>query len=150
MRKTILAAAVAFGLAFAFAAPILGVALSAASPIAARTAADDSLTITLMPPVQGRTFWYGGAVMPVIVLITENGTAVTNASATLWVNGTAAMGPGKAFTGNMFLNLGEGMYQYNLNTKPYPAGPGSAPIMVEVMAQAGAMSATLEFNMPLH
>ncbi len=140
MRKMMIA--VALGLAFAIGTPMLGIAQVAA--------ATDGLEIMIMHPVEGRTFWYGGAVMPVVVSVTDNGNPVTDANVTLWVNGVAASGPGKAMDANNFVNLGGGMYQYNLNTKPYPAGPGSEPIMVEVMAEMGTMSATLEFNMVLH
>ncbi len=151
MRRTFVSAMVAVALAIAIGTPVLGFAPSVAAPLTARAAqASDGLEIMLQHPVEGRTFWYGGAVMPVVVLLTDNGNVVTDASVTLWVNGAPATGPGKVMVGNMFNNLGEGLYQYNLETKPFPAGPGSVPIMVEVMASAGGMTATLEFSMVLH
>ncbi len=140
MRK--LSIAIVAALAVAIGIPALG--------FAPAVMAQATLDITLMHPVEGRTFWYGGAGMPVVVLLTMDGNAVTDASATIWVNGVAGTGPGKAMDANNFMNLGDGLYQFNLETKPYPAGPGSAPIMVEVMASAGGMSASLEFNMILH
>ncbi len=149
MRKTTMATIVALGLSFSFGISMLGIG-PLATPITASALANDGLGITLMHPVEGRTFWYGGAVMPVVVSLSDNGNAVTDANVTLWVNGAAASGPGKAMVGNSFVNLGEGLYQFNLNTKPYPAGPGSEPITVEVMASVGSISATLEFSMVLH
>jgi hypothetical protein len=34
--------------------------------------------------------------------------------------------------GHTFTDLGDGYYQFNLNTKPYPAGPGSEPIFITI------------------
>jgi len=126
MRKT---TKVAFAVCMSLALALPIVALS----VAAR--GGDPLTVTIQPPVKNRTTWYGGAVIPVRILVTDpndNESALDNATVTLWVNNLPASGPGKSQTNNTFINLGGGYYQYNLETKPYPAGPGSEPIFITI------------------
>lgn len=116
------------------------ISLALALPIVAISAAarGDPLTVTIQSPVKNRTTWYGGAVIPVRILVTDpndNESALDDANVTLWVNNLPATGPGMSQMNNTFTNLGGGYYQFNLNTKPYPAGPGSEPIFITIDVQ---------------
>jgi hypothetical protein len=127
-------------LAVAVSMPVLSITMAAPSTHIARAMEDErgDLEIKLLAPLAGRTQWYGGAVIPVKVLLTDSddGSPVVGANVTIWVNNVAAAGPGKSMVGNVFIDLGDGMYQFNLNTKPYPAGPGSPMFVFDVIAKA--------------
>jgi len=122
--------AIAVGLSIALSTPILGLTVAARG--------GDPLNVTILPPVKDRTSWYGGAVIPIKILVTDpdDNSSIENANVTLWVNNNPATGPGKSQMNNTFVDLGEGYYQYNLNTKPYPAGPGSQPIFITITVMA--------------
>ncbi len=123
-RATMLVMSV--GLAFALSMPVLGATVLARG--------GDPLNVTILPPVSNRDSWYGGAVMPIKILVTDpdDNSSIENANVTLWVNDLAATGPGKSMMNNTFVDLGGGYYQYNLETKPYPAGPGSPKIEITI------------------
>ncbi len=126
MRRSI-AIFAALGLMAVLSLPALGV------PVAAR----DPLNITLLPPLAMRTEWYGGAVIPLRVNVTDPDEGPREgANVTVWVNGQAATGTGLN-VGNMMKDMGAGIYQFNLKTKPYPAGPGSDPIVISIIAETG-------------
>lgn len=126
MRRSI-AIVAALGIMAVLSLPVLGM------PVAAR----DPLDIKLLSPLVGRTSWYGGAVIPVRVNVTDPDEGPREgAHVTVWVNGQPATGVGLS-TGNVMKDLGAGQYQYNLNTKPYPAGPGSDPIDISIIAEFG-------------
>lgn len=145
--------AVALSLAVVLGVPILGMNLAVTStPTTAHILKGDVLHMELLPPLLKRTSWYGGAVIPVKVLLTDpdDGSIVDNATVKLLVNDMPAASPGKVNVGNNFTYLGDGIYQFNLNTKPYPAGPGSAPIKIGITAMAWEeRSASLELSMSL-
>ena len=51
-------------------------------------------------------------------------------------NGQPAASPGNVDMGNMMKDAGSGRYLFNLDTKPYPAGPGSSPIKISITAKS--------------
>ena len=132
MRRSI-AVFVALGFMAALSLPALGM------PVAAR----DPLEITLLSPLAGRSEWYGGAVIPLRVNVTDpdwgegdTGEGREAANVTVWVDGQPATGMGLS-VGNKMKDMGDGIYQFNLNTKPYPAGPGTEPIRITFLAETG-------------
>lgn len=137
MRKSTMIV-VAIGLAMALSLPILGMTLAAPkATMTAQITDREGLHIKLLPPLLGKTEWYGGAVIPVRVLVTEpDESNLVGASVTLWVNHMPAASPGNVNMGNNFTEMGKGIFQFNLNTKPYPAGPGSEPITLDIITQA--------------
>ena len=140
----------AIGLAVVMSMPVLGIMTVPRAQKASMSVEREDLHIELLAPLQGKTQWYGGAVIPVKVMLTDpDDNVVTGANVTLWVNGTAATSPGKSFVGNTFLDLGGGMYQYNINTKPYPAGPGSPDFVMEITAKAPE-DRTVDLSVSLH
>ncbi len=136
MRKT-QKIAVAMALVIVMAMPVLGLSLAApktAAPVHALRFGE-GVTIDFLAPLANRTDFYGGAVIPVKVLIIDNDDVpAKGANVTIWVNDQPATSVGALNTGNHMKNLQGGLYMYNLNTKPYPAGPGSPPITIKVMA----------------
>lgn len=136
MRK-MSALVLALGLAVVMSMPVMSIMAAPAVQTARTTSEREDLNIELLAPLLGKTQWYGGAVIPVKVLLTDSDEkAVTGANVTLWVKDVPATSPGKSFPGNQFIDLGGGMYQYNLNTKPYPAGPGSPMFVMDIVAKA--------------
>lgn len=130
-------AIIAFGIAMILGAPVFGFAMAA--PVASVPASimhhQELLTLTLMPPLAQRTSWYGGAVIPLLVSVwDENENSISNATVTVWVNGFAATSPGHTFMGNTMKYAHGSVYFYLLATKPYPAGPGSSPIVITIQA----------------
>ena len=128
---------VTLALVMVLAMPVLG--LSLAAPKATNTAHalrfGEGVTIDFLAPLKNRTDFYGGAVLPVKVLVIDNDDApAKGANVTIWVNNLPATSVGALNTGNQMKNLQGGLYMYNLNTKPYPAGPGSPPITIKVIA----------------
>ncbi len=131
---------VALSLAAILSVPMFGIALAApATNVVAneQKGTADALTVELLPPLENRSTWYGGAVIPIrVVVLDENDTALANVNVTVWVNGVPGTSPGHSFMGNKMMNTHDGVYQFNLETKPYPAGPGSDPIVIRVLAIA--------------
>ncbi len=120
----------AVGLAIALSAPVIGATVTARG--------GDPLKVTILPPLANKTSWYGGAVLPVRIHVADpdDNSPIEGANATLWVNNQAATGRGMSVTNNTFREIGAGDYQYNLDTKPYPAGPGSVRILLTITVTA--------------
>ena len=137
---------VALGLATILSLPVLGMALAAPrESMTARILKGEAIDITVLPPLAKRTTWYGGAVIPVKVLVVDPDEGIVeNGNVTLWVNEMPATSPGNANVDNNFTYIGEGMYQFNLNTKPYPAGPGSEPIKIDILVVMSDDHETME------
>jgi hypothetical protein len=107
------------------------------TPVASTTA--NGYTLTALSPISIRTDFYGGATIPVKFTLTDqNGNIVSDAQATIWVNGAAGTASGNSNSGNSFrYDTTAMMYIYNLNTKPYPAGPGSPTSTITIKAIVG-------------
>jgi hypothetical protein len=117
----------ALGMVAVLALPALGM------PAAAR----ESFRITVLAPLAMTNEWHGGAVIPIRVNVTDPDVGGREgASVIVLVNTEPATSPGKASMGNMMKDMGAGIYQFNLDTKPYPAGPGSEPIHIVIIAEA--------------
>lgn len=127
----------ALGMAMVLSLPLIGMALATPkADVAAHALTREPLVITVLPPLAMRTDFYGGSVIPVKILLTDpdDGTGIAGANVTVWVNGDPASSHGAVNMVNVMKDMGGGLYMYNLNTKPYPAGPGSAPIDVKIVA----------------
>ena len=131
---------------------MLAIPFSTAIP--ANVAAADT-TIVPGPPVSFVTKYYGGATLPLkFMLLDSEGNPVGDANATVWawwpglpepIPGTAS---GKSNMGNMFRFLPDDMmYIYNLNTKPFPAGPGSGNVTITIKVTEPAQ---LEWSTMIH
>jgi len=95
--------------------------------------ADTTFTFVPVAPISNRTFFYGGSTMPVkFELLDSSGNVVSNATATIWVNGQPGTTNGNANAGNNFrFDSSSGLYIYNLSTKDLPVpGPNTITIMV--------------------
>ncbi len=139
MRKTTMAL-IAIAAVVAMAMPA-ALSVTAPAPSMKATTLEErgGLELKLLAPLVKRTEWYGGAVIPVRILLTDKdlGISVAGANATIWVNDVAGTSVGSQVSmGNNFTDLGGGMYMFNLNTKPYPAGPGSPQITIKIVAHA--------------
>ncbi len=152
MRKTT-AIVCAVGVALLLSIPMLSIAMAApvGNVIAVVQSTDhEKLDIKVLPPLAARTIsdtpetleavWYGGAVIPIRILVTDPDGAtleVSNATVTVWINGTVpATSVGMMSTGNTMTHLYGGVYQFNLNTKGLPAGPGAPEVSVLLSASA--------------
>ncbi len=127
----------ALGMVFAMSMPVLG--LSLAAPKAAVPVHElrfgEGLTIDPLAPFSKRDDFYGGQVLPVRVLLTDNEDAlVSGANVTIWVDGQPGASPAGVNSGNHLKELHAGLYMFSLDTKPYPAGPGSPPITIMIRA----------------
>lgn len=131
MRKlTMLAMAVV--LTAALCAPVLGMTVIARG--------GDPFIVDVLAPIKGKTSWYGGAAMPIRIHVSDADHAnesLVGATVTLWVNNIAGTGVGKSrVLGNNFTELGQGDYMFILDTRPYPAGPGSESILITMTVSA--------------
>lgn len=130
----------ALGVAVIIGVPILGASVAPArESVAAHSLrhTEGGLGIVWLAPLANRTEFYGGAVIPVrIMLLDEDATAIEKANVTVWVNDLPASSPGAVNAANMMKNLHGSLYIFNLDTKPYQAGPGSPPIALKVLAKA--------------
>jgi len=131
---------VAVAMAVAVSMPVLSIAVAAPNTHIAKALEDErgDLKLTLLKPLAGKTQWYGGAAIPVRVLLQDGdeGPVLAGANITLWVNEAPATSVGRSMMGNVFTDLGDGMYQFNLDTKPYPAGPGSPMFEFTIVAHS--------------
>lgn len=108
---------------------LCSLAVIAAMPVRA----DTTFTFVPLAPISTRTFFYGGSTMPVkFQLFDSSGNIVTNATATIWVNGQPGTTNGNANTGNNFrFDSTSDTYIYNLSTKGLPVpGPNTITVMV--------------------
>jgi len=131
----------------------LGIAVLAIAPVILATPAraDNGIQFVAMPPISKRTDFYGGAVIPLkFQLFDSNGKTISDATATVWVNGEPGTSSGHANMGNMFrYDVKAEMYIYNLNTKPLPAGPGSAPSTITINVVVGSTTLMENFVVSL-
>lgn len=110
----------------------------------------DGFQIVALPPISNRNVFYGGAVMDVkFQLLDSQGNIVTNAVATLWVDGDPAVGRGQFNTGNTFTIQGQN-YVFKLDTKPLSAGPGSPLHIITIMVTVDSTTLSQSFNVALH
>lgn len=110
----------------------------------------DGFQIVPLPPISDRNVFYGGSVIDVkFKLLDSQGNVVTNAVATLWVDGAPAIGRGQFNTGNMFTIQGQN-YVFKLDTKPLSAGPGSPLHTITIMVTVDSETLSQSFNVALH
>ena len=135
----------------------LFLAIPFATAIPANVAAAQGYTIVPGNPIAFVTSYYGGATLPVrFTLLNPEGNPVADANATMWVwwpglpapiAGTAS-GKSNLGMGNMFRFDPDGMmYMYTLNTKPFPAGPGSGQVTFIIKV---TQPAALEWSTMIH
>lgn len=127
--------AVALSVVIVLAMPVVGLSLASPKTVVPAHALrmGEGVTVDFLAPLADRTSFYGGSVIPVRVLVIDNDDVPTKgANVTIWVNDMPAKSPGVVDTGNQMKNLRGGMYMFNLDTKSYPAGPGSLPIVIKV------------------
>ncbi len=107
-------------------------------------------TIQLLNPIGNRNIFYGGAVVDVKFKLFNDGTLVTDAVATLTVDGAPAMGRGQFNTGDFFTIQNQN-YVFKLDTRPLSAGFGSPlhTLTINVMV-GGVQVATTSTSIALH
>ncbi len=116
----------------------------------AATAQAQGYTIQLLDPVSNRNIFYGGAVIDVKFKLFNGETLVTDATATLTVDGAPAMGRGSFNTGNFFVIKNQN-YVFKLDTRPLSAGFGSPLHTLTIVAMVdGAQVATVSTSIALH
>ncbi len=124
-----------------FLLPLFLVATAQAAPV---------YTIQLLDPISNRNIFYGGAVIDVKFKLFNGATLVTDATATLWVDGAPAMGRGQFNTGNFFMIKNQN-YVFKLDTRPLSAGFGSPPHTLTIVAMVGGVQvATVSTSIALH
>lgn len=108
-------------------------------------------TIVPLKPISDRNVFYGGSVIDVkFKLLDPQGALVTDATATLWVDGSPAVGRGQFNTGNFFTIQGQN-YVFKLDTSPLSAGFGSPLHTLTIVASVGGEEvATASFTIALH
>ncbi len=82
----------------------------------------------------------------------NDGTLVTDAPATLWINNlqTKAMGRGQ-FNSDNFFTVQNQNYIFKLDTRPLPAGFGSTPTtLIIIVTVGGVQVATTSTTISLH
>ncbi len=119
--------------------------------IASVQAQSSSYLIVPLKPLSDRNVFYGGSVLDVkFKLYSPQGALVTDATATLWVDGEPAVGRGQFNTVNFFTIQGQN-YVFKLDTAPLSAGFGSPLHTLTIMASVGSMEvATASFSIALH
>ncbi len=107
--------------------------------------------IVPLKPLSDRNVFYGGSVLDVkFKLLDPQGALVTDATATLWVDGSPAVGRGQFNTGNFFTIQGQN-YVFKLDTAPLSAGFGSPLHTLTIVASVGGSEvATASFSIALH
>ncbi len=133
-------ALVAIGLALVMSLPAFGTILAA--PRAVITAHDlhrgEGVNIVFLAPLAGRDDFYGGQILPIRINLQDlDDSDILGANMTVWVNGQPATSVGlpASGSGNNMVETHPGFYQFNLDTRPYPAGPGSQPIDLGILAK---------------
>ncbi len=120
--------------------------------MAATAQAQTGYTIELLKPIGNRNIFYGGAVIDVKFKLFNDGTLVTDATATLWINNdqTPATGRGQFNTGNFFTIQNQN-YIFKLDSSPLPAGFGSTPTtLIIIVTVDGEQVATTSTTISLH
>ncbi len=107
------------------------------------------LTIQLMNPIGNRNIFYGGAVIDVKFKLFDDGVLVTNAVATLTVDGAAATGRGQFNSGNFFTIQNQN-YVFKLETRQLDAGFGSSPHTLKITVTVGGETITESTTISLH
>lgn len=128
--------------------PLMFIVIASLSSVHAVAA---SYLIVPLRPLSNRNVFYGGSVLDVkFQLLDPQGALVTDATATLWVDGSPAVGRGQFNTGNSFTIQGQ-TYVFKLDTSPLSAGFGSPLHTLTIMASVGGTEvATASFNIALH
>ncbi len=107
-------------------------------------------TIQLLDPVSNRNVFYGGAVIDVKFKLFNGATLVTDATATLWVDGAKAMGRGQFNTDNFFTIKNQN-YVFKLDTRLLSAGFGSPLHTLTIVVTVGGVEvATTSTGIALH
>lgn len=107
--------------------------------------------IVPLKPLSDRNVFYGGSVLDVkFKLLDPQGALVTDATATLTVDGAPATSRGQLNTGDLFTIQGQN-YVYKLDTAPLSAGFGSPLHTLTITAYVnGVEVATASFDVALH
>ncbi len=107
-------------------------------------------TIVLLDPIGNRNIFYGGAVIDVKFQLFLGSSLITDATATLTVDGAPAVGRGQ-FNMDNFFAIKNQNYVFKLDTKPLSAGFGS-PLHVLVITASvdGEIVATASTSIALH
>lgn len=125
------------GLTMALSLTVIGMTLAAPKTHVATTLVErESLDMKLLAPLEKRTSWHGGAVLPVRVFLKEPDKPLSGANVTISVNDMPGTSIQSVDQGNNFTDLGGGFYQFNLDTRPYQAGPGSEPINIVIIVHS--------------
>ncbi len=113
--------------------------------------AQSGYLIVPLKPLSDRNVFYGGSVLDVkFKLFDPQGALVTDATATLMVDGSPAMGRGQFNTGDLFTIQGRN-YVFKLDTAPLSAGFGSPLHTLTITAWVdGEEVATASFMIALH
>ncbi len=107
-------------------------------------------TIVPLPPLSNRNVFYGGSAMDIkFQLVDSSGNLVTDATATLTVNGAPAIGSGPS-KGTSSFDLQQNTYVFKLATRSYPAGTGSGLNILVITAKIGTTTVTAEFDVAFH
>lgn len=106
--------------------------------------------IVPLPPISDRNVFYGGSVMDVkFKLLDPQGNIVTDATATILVDGAPGMGRGQFNTGNMFTIQGQN-YVFKLDTRELDAGFGSPLHNITIAVSVAGTSLSASFFVALH
>ncbi len=106
--------------------------------------------IVALPPISNRNVFYGGSVIDVkFKLLDSQGNIVTDATATIWVDGAPGVGRGSFNTGNMFTIQGQN-YVFKLDTSPLSAGFGSPLHTITIMVSVAETTLDASFTIALH
>jgi len=128
----------AIGLAIVMSLPAIGTTMTMSKEsLSAHTLrhGEGALGVSPLPPLKDLTDFYGGATLPLRVLVTDaDETGIIDAEVTVWVNGEPATSTNHPEMGNTMTRLNGNLYQFNLDTRPYPAGPGTEPIVLLIVA----------------
>ncbi len=113
--------------------------------------AGSNYLIVPLKPLSDRNVFYGGAVLDVkFKLYDPQGALVTDATATLEVDGAPAVGRGQFNTGDSFTIQGRN-YVFKLDTGPLSAGFGSPLHTLTITASVGGNEvASASFTVALH
>ncbi len=107
-------------------------------------------TIMLLDPISNRNIFYGGAVVDVKFQLFLGSSLITDATATLTVDGAPAVGRGQFNTGDNFAIKNQN-YVFKLDTRPLSAGFGSPLHILTINVYVGGdLVATTSTGIALH